>query len=639
MISSPVKKLKTVFPLLVLLAIAFMPFAGSDDALAQDSNGDRSPNPYLVETLVDEYERLIDKVIVPCRPPEIKALAASVPEPNPAMGINSISDMPVFNWSYGCSATAAAMLFGHYDNTGYSNMYAGPTNGGVCPMDNSIWGPGIAGSPGECPLSATHKGKDGRTTKGHVDDYWVSYASTVPDPFIGNWTEHSYGECTGDYMGTNQSSVGNVDGETTFYYYTDGDPLYDYDDCEPACRDGCHGLRLFAQSRGYAVVANFSQYIKGEGSDPNKGFTFADFQSEIDAGRPVLIQVQGHTMLGYGYNTSGQIVYIHDTWDRSSHSMTWGETYQGRQHYAVAVIQLQPVASSNPPNIPGSPSPENHSTGVPLDADLSWTGGDPDAGDTVTYDVYFGTSGSVTRVSDDQSACTYDPGTLNSNTEYSWKIVARDNHGAATVGPLWDFSTGPAPNNPPGMPSNPLPANQATDVAINADLSWTGGDPDPGDTVTYDVYFGTSASPPLVSIGQTGTTYDPGTLSYTTRHYWKIVARDNHEALTSGPLWDFSTQAPVGVATWNCPLGGQVLIAPNPGAGRPFLTVPAGCEAITASAGADLWGIYYLIETGPDAGRWLWYIPGFATSPVPQLEPGQYYCVIVSGPCTLIVPQ
>jgi len=41
---------------------------------------------------------------------------------------------------------------------------------------------------------------------------------------------------------------------------------------------------------------------------------------------------------------------------------------------------------------------------------------------------------------------------------------------------------------------------------------------------------------------QSGTTYDPGTLSYDTKYYWKIVATDNHGASTSGPLWDFTTE-------------------------------------------------------------------------------------------------
>jgi len=97
------------------------------------------------------------------------------------------------------------MIAGYYDRHGFSNMYAGPTNGGVMPMDNSTWPVWIDSSGdtrSQCPLSATHNGLDGRSTNGHVDDYWVSYLSGEVDPFIGNWDEHTYGDCTGDYMKT-----------------------------------------------------------------------------------------------------------------------------------------------------------------------------------------------------------------------------------------------------------------------------------------------------------------------------------------------------------------------------------------------------------------------------------------------------
>jgi len=99
---------------------------------------------------------------------------------------------------------------------------------------------------------------------------------------------------------------------------------------------------------------------------------------------------------------------------------------------------------NNPPNMPSNPSPANHATGVSVDADLSWTGGDPDVGDTVSYDVYLDTTDATTQVSDDQSATTYDPGTLNDDTKYYWKIVATDNQAASTTSPVWDFTTGGA---------------------------------------------------------------------------------------------------------------------------------------------------------------------------------------------------
>jgi len=92
---------------------SFMP--GTGPAIAG------TENPYLVRTFIDEQGRQIDEVIVPGRPPEIKAPVVAVLEPNPAMGINTLSNVPAFDWCYGCSATSAAMMFGHYDNHDYTN--------------------------------------------------------------------------------------------------------------------------------------------------------------------------------------------------------------------------------------------------------------------------------------------------------------------------------------------------------------------------------------------------------------------------------------------------------------------------------------------------------------------------------------
>jgi hypothetical protein len=97
------------------------------------------------------------------------------------------------------------------------------------------------------------------------------------------------------------------------------------------------------------------------------------------------------------------------------------------------------------------------------------------------------------------------------------------------------------PNQPPYVPSSAYPSNGMTNVDVNAVLSWAGGDPDPGDTVTYDVYFGMSSSPPKVMGNQSGTSYDPETMEYSTTYYWRIVAWDNHGASAAGPVWHFTT--------------------------------------------------------------------------------------------------
>lgn len=90
-------------------------------------------------------------------------------------------------------------------------------------------------------------------------------------------------------------------------------------------------------------------------------------------------------------------------------------------------------------------------------------------------------------------------------------------------------------------PSNPIPANNTTDVSMRIDLGWTGEDPYSYMDVTYDVYFGTNSTPSKVSMGQSDAIYDPGVLSANMKYYWRIVTWDSYGASADGPLWDFTT--------------------------------------------------------------------------------------------------
>jgi hypothetical protein len=112
-----------------------------------------------------------------------------------------------------------------------------------------------------------------------------------------------------------------------------------------------------------------------------------------------------------------------------------------KQNYLPMESTAQVIGSNLPPNQPSSPSPANDTLDVPISIDVSWVGGDPNPGDTVTYDVYFGTSSTPSEVTSNQSAPTYDPGVLNETTTYYWMIIAWDNHGASTTGPIWHFTT------------------------------------------------------------------------------------------------------------------------------------------------------------------------------------------------------
>ncbi|RCV64106.1 PKD repeat-containing protein [Methanophagales archaeon] len=446
-----------------------------------------------------------------------------------------------------------------------------------------------------------------------------------------------------------------------------------------------------------------------------------------------------------------------------------------RAAYEAYAPNMQPFS-------PYNPSPSDGATDVSIDATLSWTGGDPDDEDTVTYEVYFGTSINPPLVAEDQQGTTYDPGLLNYSTEYYWRINATDNHGASNESEVWSFTTASlslpgavsewhldegagaitkdssgnkndatlvndptwvkgkvghglsfdgtddyavcdhkssleltgaitveawvnwtgdgnpyfvtkcgeagdrsydlsgntdgtvefrvggvdcntikssgaaqvpigewvylvgtyepsnyvrlfvngtlaeedttsvpaaqgenglswyigsrggdqgwfegiidevviynralseeevrgayeayAQNMQPFSPYDPSPSDGATGVSIDATLSWTGGDPDDEDTVTYEVYFGTSINPPLVAEDQQGTTYDPGLLNYSTEYYWRINATDNHGASNESEVWCFTTASLPSselVADWHLDEGSGITAVDSSGNGN-----------------------------------------------------------------------
>ena len=118
--------------------------------------------------------------------------------------------------------------------------------------------------------------------------------------------------------------------------------------------------------------------------------------------------------------------------------------------------------------------------------------------------------------------------------------ISRPQGSAWDIGAYEMVTGGGGGNNPPNQPVNPNPQNGAINQSITLTLSWSCTDPN-GDPLTYDVYFGNTNNPPLVSGNQTGTSYNPGQLNNNTTYYWEIVAKDNQGATTAGPVWNFTT--------------------------------------------------------------------------------------------------
>jgi hypothetical protein len=138
------------------------------------------------------------------------------------------------------------------------------------------------------------------------------------------------------------------------------------------------------------------------------------------------------------------------------------------------------VGSNQAPNAPKSPNPYDGKTDVDIYSDLSWLGEDPDWFDTITYDIYFGITNPPPLVEEDAEDATYDPGMLDYETTYYWKIVTNDPYGEYAEGPVWEFTT--EENEPPTSPEITGPSTGIPDQELSYTFESTDSD-------NFDVYY------------------------------------------------------------------------------------------------------------------------------------------------------
>jgi len=476
------------------------------------------PAYFSVNTLSLANGAAIDEVTIsgpPAPPPgfQLERQAAALPTPDLAAGINVLT-VPAFNWVFGCSAVSGAMVAGYYDRSGWPNIYVGPTNGGVMPLNNSSWPTWSDGSRTypNCPLIASKNGVDGRTSRGSVDDYWVQYGSATSDPYLRNgWTQHAWGEAIGDYMKTSQSAFGNTDGSTTFYNYTSSANRLTCDAmAADNLPDGTLGRKLFYQARGYTVTDCYNQKTDNTISG---GFSFAQFKAEIDAGRPVLLNLAGHSVVGVGYDAATNLVYIHDTWDYSDHTMTWGAGYSGMGLMSVSVVNL----SLNAPNPPSGLTATGFSTSQ---INLAWT-------DNSTNETGFllerktGSGGAWSQIASlGANVVTFSNTGLTEGTTYYYRVRAYHSYGTSA------YSNEAMAATPVALPAAPSNLTVSVIASTQITLTWT-------DNSTNETGFlverrtGTSVTwSQIASLSANVRAFSDTGLTAGTTYYYRVRARN-----------------------------------------------------------------------------------------------------------------
>jgi hypothetical protein len=124
-----------------------------------------------------------------------------------------------------------------------------------------------------------------------------------------------------------------------------------------------------------------------------------------------------------------------------------------------------------------------------------------------------------------------------------WRVRANDNHAnTSQFGTPWKFYTAaePAENHLPSVPDLLRPIMSSIVSGSVAGLSWEVVDFD-NDILSYDLYLGLTADPPLLVEDLDTNSYD-AVIEPDNTYYWKIIANDGQGGVSIGPVWEFRSE-------------------------------------------------------------------------------------------------
>jgi parallel beta-helix repeat protein len=251
----------------------------------------------------------------------------------------------------------------------------------------------------------------------------------IADEIYGSATI-TYSVVEGGYSGT-----GNINSDPLF---VPSDPIFHITSSSPCINTGDPS----GNYTGQTDIDNESRVLQGRvdiGADETN-YPWTLTSSSSDNGN---VTTPGEGTFVYNHGT---VVSIAATADTNYHFVNWTGT-------AVTAGKVANPASASttvtmdgnytiianfvidPPAQAGSPAPTNGAGNVSLTQDISWTAGNR----ATSHDVYFGTVNPPPFIAN-QTAATFDTGTMNGNTTYYWRIDEK-NAGGTTTGIVWSFTT------------------------------------------------------------------------------------------------------------------------------------------------------------------------------------------------------
>jgi concanavalin A-like lectin/glucanase superfamily protein/F5/8 type C domain-containing protein len=114
--------------------------------------------------------------------------------------------------------------------------------------------------------------------------------------------------------------------------------------------------------------------------------------------------------------------------------ITINSNRSGLSQYGLSEVRFLQI-----PVLPREPQPASGAANVTVDSTLAWRAGR----EAVTHDVYLGTDAEAMSLAVSTDAASYDPGALNLETTYYWRIDEVNEAEAVSLweGDVWSFST------------------------------------------------------------------------------------------------------------------------------------------------------------------------------------------------------
>jgi len=311
-----------------------------------------------------------------------------------------IEGVPAYIWHHGCGPTAAGMVIGYWDGQGFDELIEGSATYQTQAVNDMI------------------------ASNENYQDYCLPIdhpPNLLPDKSEPPFGDEHDDNCVADFMKTSQSYYKNYYG---WSWYSD-------------VPDGISGYISWKSSKYRASTVNL-RWSSG---------LWERYCEEIDEGRPVVLLVDtdgdgrtDHFVTAIGYDENHHYA-CYNTWDTDIHWYNFSKISTGELWgiYGATFCSFL----NYPPTIPHSPSPSNNSKMVNTNVELEWNCEDPD-GNTLFYDVYLAKGRHPNEndiVSSNQVDNNYLLESLDTDSQYFWRIVARDTEGFTREGPIWNFWT------------------------------------------------------------------------------------------------------------------------------------------------------------------------------------------------------